>query len=392
MWSLVTETKNGLENRTSSGAENANIPQTIDAQYQLGFSWARQYGFRITDRFFDRKLSLGFSVEGAQTKVTAHGQNNNYVVQAPGNSGGLFNFVNNPTGTQDSQNALPTQNYTLNAAPDFIFKGALDPGWGHYELGGVVRVFRDRVYPCAVGVTVAAPCPINTAITAPSTFGANNDSRAGGFGFFNFRVPLFAKHLDVGWHVLYGDGVGRYGSGGFADSTVRPDGRLAPIRGGQSYATLEWHVTKKLDIYGYGGGEYDARAVYLTAFGTNAPVGATGVGYGSPLLNNSGCTASVGSAASGLPIEQLPPAAGLPLSSPPGSCTADPRYEIEGTIGFWHKLWQGDRGRIAWGAQYSYVQLAAWSGTVGLPAATLPQFHPHTNDNMLFTSFRYYLP
>src|SRR5581483_10960878 len=41
MWSLVTETKHGVDNRTEA------LPMTIDAQYTVGFSWARQYGFRV---------------------------------------------------------------------------------------------------------------------------------------------------------------------------------------------------------------------------------------------------------------------------------------------------------------------------------------------------------
>ena len=41
MWSLVTETKKGLDNRTEA------VTMTIDPQYNVGFSWARQYGFRV---------------------------------------------------------------------------------------------------------------------------------------------------------------------------------------------------------------------------------------------------------------------------------------------------------------------------------------------------------
>ena len=40
MWSLVTETKHGADNRTEA------LPMTIDAQYTVGFSWAGQYGLR----------------------------------------------------------------------------------------------------------------------------------------------------------------------------------------------------------------------------------------------------------------------------------------------------------------------------------------------------------
>ena len=390
MWSLVTENKNGLENRMANGSDNMNTPMTIDAQYTAGFAWARQYGLRITDRFFDKKLSLGFSIEEAQNKITQHGGNLNWVAQAPGQAGGLYNPISS-VNTANPQVAA-SQNYTLNPSPDFIFKAAIDPGgpWGHWELLGVVRQFRDRVYPCAVGVTVALPCPVNTAFTTNTAFGANNDTRTGGFGGVNMRLPLFNKHLDVGFHAIYGDGVGRYGTVGLADSTIRPDGTLAPLRGGTGLGSLEWHATKKLDIYGYAGADYVSRGYYLNAFSPNAPVpglaaGATvstGVGYGSPTLNNSGCQAAV---------EVLPNGtAGLPQNA--SGCTADPRYVLEGTIGFWHRLYSGDKGRVQWGLQYSYVSLNAWSGTTSVPTATSAQFHPHTNDNMFFSSFRYYLP
>src|SRR5205823_4301679 len=56
MWSLVTETKNGLDNRTEA------TPSVIDHAYHVGFSWARQYGFRVV-KHFQNKLWLGFSLE-----------------------------------------------------------------------------------------------------------------------------------------------------------------------------------------------------------------------------------------------------------------------------------------------------------------------------------------
>jgi len=48
MWSLVTETKKGVDNRSEA------LPMTIDAQYSLGFSWARQFGFRVAKSFGDK--------------------------------------------------------------------------------------------------------------------------------------------------------------------------------------------------------------------------------------------------------------------------------------------------------------------------------------------------
>jgi len=56
MWSLVTETKHGVDNRTEA------LPMTIDPAYTVGFSWARQYGFRVSKNFNNR-LWLAASLE-----------------------------------------------------------------------------------------------------------------------------------------------------------------------------------------------------------------------------------------------------------------------------------------------------------------------------------------
>ncbi len=59
MWSLVTETTKGLQNRTEI------LPSTIDPQYEAGFVWERQYGFRVT-KTSARQLFLACSAENAQ--------------------------------------------------------------------------------------------------------------------------------------------------------------------------------------------------------------------------------------------------------------------------------------------------------------------------------------
>ena len=69
---------------------------------------------------------------------------------------------------------------------------------------------------------------------------------------------------------------------------------------------------------------------------------------------------------------------------------ADTRVLVEGTAGVWFKLYDGSKeklnwGRLQFGPQYSYVTRNTWSG------ATYPG-EPHGIDNMVFTSFRYYLP
>ena len=356
MWSLVTETKTGLQNRTELP------PLTIDPQYNVGFSWARQYGFRVVKNFNENKFALGFSVEGPQTTFGGRGvPNGSFFINAPGASGGLFNAFD-PTG------------YTVNVSPDFIIKAAADPGWGHYELFGVVSTYRARVYPCGA-VAAAASC---NGVTGPSAAGAFNDSRTGGGVGANFRGPVFGKHGDLGVHVLGGDGVGRYSSAQMADVTVRPNSTLAPIRGGSALGTLELHPSPKLDVYVNYGIEYAYRTWYNTSTTVGGVTTISSVGYGSPFANNSGCSTEV------------PPGNQNTPNLAPKPCAGDPRNVQEGTIGFWHKPYQGPKGGLRWGIQYSYLVKNTWSGNNNTPAAVGLQ--PKAIDNMVFTSFRYYLP
>ncbi len=326
MWSLVTETKKGVDNRTEA------LPMTIDAQYAVGFSWARQYGFRVAKNF-DNKFWLAASVENPQTTFAAHGNANNFVLGSAGNPGGLYN---------------PLANYSFNKTPDFVVKAVAEPGFGHYEVFGVVSDYRDRVYP-------------NGALKTPSSAGAFNSSVVGGGVGANARVTV-KKYTDLGFHFFGGNGVGRYGSTGLPDATVHPDGTLRLLRSYQALGTLEFH-TNKWDIYFNGGTEYVNRGWELNS--SNKPVG-----YGSPLFDNSGCFA-----------EPLPTGAFLPgiLSK----CAGDTKNIFEGVAGFWYRIYNGHYGKLQTGPQYSYVTRTTWGGKGGQPYAV---------DNMVLTSFRYYLP
>jgi len=410
MWTLATENKKGIVNRGEA------LPLVIDPQYNVGFTWARQYGFRVTKTFND-KFALAVSAESPQTTIGGRGFNSvttsvsgtsaattsqNFFFNAPGNSAGLYNAFD-PTG------------YTVNKLPDFIFKAAFDPGWGHYEILGIVSEFRDRIYPCAVvsatatnaaGTVILNGNPINPAqcvsstgaiITSPSALGAFNDSKTGGGFGASASAPFFHKKLDASIKGMYGTGIGRYGSSQLADVTARPDGTLATIHNAQWLGKLELHPTPKVDIYGYLGGEYDSRAAYsgytsvkvvttpaIPATTTTAAIPGTttfttatnGIGgYGSPFANNTGCSTEV-----------APTGTGTPGTG--GTCAGDIRYIGEGTLGFWHRVYQGEKGRVQWGIQYSYFYKVGWSGG----AAGSPAIAPKAVDNMVETSFRYYLP
>jgi hypothetical protein len=414
MWSLITPDRIGTVNLTEW------IPLTIDPQYQVGFNWERQYGLRVA-KSFENKVTLALSAENPEATVGGRGFSTytntsatgtattyqNSFVFAPGAGGGLLNFVD-------------TTGYSINKTPDFIAKLALDPGFGHYELWGIVSTYQNRIYPCAVVGTTAKnfptpatpvdlPCPVNGSLT-PSTVGAYNNSSTGGAVGFNIIAPVFSKKVDLGLSGMYGDGTGRYASAQLSDATLRPDGSITLIHNASWLGRIEWHATPKWDLYGYVGGEYAARTAYTgyqSVKVTNTPAipGCGGVGqqpcpgggiqpgypaltatsitldgiggYGSPYANNTGCS-----------TETLPSATGTPGTG--GTCAGDTRYISEATLGFWNKIYQGEKGRVQWGIQYSYIYRNTWSGSNGLTGTTSIQ--PHATNNMFFTSFRYYLP
>jgi len=343
MWSLVTETRNGLANRTEV------LPQVIDPQYTAGFSWERQFGFRVT-KAFGKKVFLGGSVEEAQTLNLGGGGSSTFLYQQAGNTGGLYNNGGNTA----------QQNYSYNYLPDFVIKAAFEPGYGHYEVFGLLRGFRDRVYPNATAANTGAN------VSPASAVGAfNYTTMAGGIGG-NARFAIVPKKLDLGIHVLAGDGVGRYGDTTLADVTTRLNGTLAPIRGGSALVGLELHASPKLEVYGYYGGDYDERQLYNAA---------GSAGYGRLTANTTGCNVET-IAATG----NNTPAAS---TTNPANCAPDIRDVQEASVGYWYDFYRGSKGRIRQGFQYSYLNKQSWRGTGGSPTS---------NTNMFLTSFRYYLP
>ncbi len=348
MWSLVTETKKGVDNRSEA------LPMTIDPQYTVGFSWARQFGFRVAKNF-NNHVWLAASLENPSTTFAARNNAANFALGGAGNGSGLYNS---------------TANYSFNATPDFIAKAAFEPGFGHYEIFGIVSRFRDRVYPCEEPSTDLSLC--NGGIK--STEGAYNSSKNGTGVGANARVTMF-KRLDFGLHALMGNGMGRYGTSGLPDATVNADGTLAPLRSYQGLATLEWH-TPRFDVYLNGGEEYLKRRWQVD------PVSNKQVGYGAPYVSSTypGFDTTVADCYT----QQLPDSkgTGFAFGGLP-NCQADTQSVIEGTFGFWMKLHSGPKGRLQFGPQYSYVSRNAWSGSGGAP---------HGIENMFMTSFRYYLP
>jgi hypothetical protein len=340
MWSLVTETKKSTDNRTE------NLPMTVDSNYQVGFSWERQPGIRLQQTFGGFTAAL--ALEQAQILESATNANANFFIGNAGTSGGLYN---------------PTANYSNNVAPDVIVKGTYDAKYGHFEIGGINRYFRDRYYP-------------NETLATPSVAGGTNNTKVGGGGFVNIRVPV-THYVDFGVHALGGTGVGRYGTANLPDVTVHPDGTLEPIKGYQGLLSIETHPLPKLDVFGYAGAEYAQRTVYLSTLGSSA---GKLIGYAPITAVNTGCNTET------LPTSTGNGFGGAAPYNPgvPANCAGVTRAVIEGTFGFTYRVYTSPKyGRLQYQGVYSYLTREAWAGVGGAPKAT---------NNMVFTSMRYYIP
>jgi hypothetical protein len=339
-WSLAAETTQG----ESRGTEI--LPGTIDPQYTAGFVWTRQYSFRVVKQIRD-KMWLGASAENPET-LNPGGSNlpTNILIGSGGTGGGLYNS---------------TANYSFNLAPDMIAKLVAEPKPGeHFELFGIASFYRDRIYPIAV-----SPGPS----TAPY-----NSTVVGGGGGASGRVTVH-KMFVVGLKGLYGEGVGRYGNAQLGDVTIRPDGTLSPIHGFSALSTVELNPNKRLNIYLNYGGDYLGRD-YATSGGKQ-------VGYGVYTADMSGCG-----------IEPASTAA-FPSSDPstPGNstngCKNNNKDVQEFTAGYWFFIHNSEKGALKQGIQYSRIRRDLWSGQGG---DLNPGGGAHGTDNMVFTSFRYYLP
>ena len=317
-WSLITTDRKGL------APLHELIPLTVDSQYVVGYNWARQWGARVIKRFGDRAWAA-FAIENPETNLG--------VINPPA---GVFGFNTSPNAqspnSQFTLNNVPGANgISTDLAPDLIGKVVFEPGWGHYEVKALGRFFRDRI-------------------------AGNNHVTGGGGGGFGAILPA-SKKLDVVLEGLFGIAIGRYAGSVGPDVTLRPDGTIVPIRSLQALAGLELHPTSKWDLYAYGGEEYYGRADYVNLLGK-------GVGYGSRLADNSGCS--------------------VEIPTPTQLCQAQVRNIWQLQPGFWYRFYKGPHGTVQYGMSYSYTFKNTWVGANGLQPSAL--------EHMIMSSFRYYLP
>ena len=319
-WTLLTTHRQGLKPRSEF------IPYTIDAQYVVGYNWARQAQLRVT-KDFGSGVWGAFSIENPETNVGG-------VVLPVGVQG--FNGSANaqsPSSQFTTSGTPGAGGLSTDTAPDLIGKMVFEPGWGHWEIKALGRFFRDRLN------------------------GNNQSAFGGGIGGAAF-LPI-APTLDLIAEGLVGSGIGRYAAAVGPDVAAGPDGRVVPIRSFQIMTGLEWHPSSAWDIYAYYGLEYYERTALNGA----------NIGYGSPGADLSGCAVEI-----------------------PGTCQAANKTVSQIQPGFWYRIFQGRMGTGAIGMSFSYTQRQIWSGqnsTLGLGPGN---FQPRAEENMVMTSFRYYLP
>ena len=313
-WSLLTMDKRGIVPRQE------DIPNTIDAQYVVGFNWARQVEFRIAKSFDADKYWL--AVAAAEPQVAYYTGPNGL---AP-TSTGTINITNPGVGALAS-----TVNYSDDIAPDVIVKAAADPGWGHFEIDGLLRFLHDRVSHVGTG---------------------DSDTVLAGGGGAGAVLPLIPHILDFRVSALAGDGIGRYGAGQLPDAVVGRDGAPDPLPEVEGLVGLEAHLGPRVDLYAYGGTEQIGRRDFN--------VGTKGYGYGSPLYSDTGCEI------------ELDPAA---------SCVANTKGLTEGTLGAWYRPIKGPYGTVQVGAQYEYLHRSNFAGTANAPSVA---------NNVVLFSLRYY--
>ena len=431
-WTLATENAKGI----STAPANIANPIQIDPNFEAGFVWLRGGNLRLTKSF--AKAAFAVAVENPQLLYTASlaGNTPYAVLGSAGASGGFFNaaisacspatsvvnYSNQVDGATDI--AVPVYktvnscanlaNISFNQAPDFLIKASADPGRGHYELFAIARFAHETLYP---GETTNSNLYGNLkdiatgAVVAPelSTAGSiSNSARLGGIGA-SARVPVLPNKLTVGVKGLMGPGVGRYSSTTLSDVTANASGALEPIHNASGLFTVEATPVPRLQLYFYYGADYAGREDFASAASTTlaapsaefcltgtttcvtAPTAAqmaaggawgghwaapavAAVGYGSRHLSNSACLVNTAPGYNGSSTGYYAGA----------SCGAQIRDVQEGTAGYWYDLYKGDRGRLRQGFQYSYLVREGWSGAEGIGAKGI--------ENMLFTSFRYYLP
>jgi hypothetical protein len=303
-WTLATPFKKGLE------PLGTWQPPTIDHNYMVGYTYLRVPMVRAVKGFDN--FWLGVELNTPQTVF--------------GGTAAVPTGQSVFTGYPGATGLNPQVNYSVNVAPDIVAKAAIDTRFGHFDVFGVARWFRDQV--------------------SFGTASVNYDAFGGGFGVSAF-VPV-KGWVDLMGNFTYGSGIGRYGAAGLPDVTFLPNGGVTTVPQGMGTAGAVVHaVPKVLDLYGYYGWNWVGASYF------------PGGGYGNPTFNNTGC---------------FNPNAGG------NNCAGNTQTLTEITLGLNWNMMRGKFGTLRSGVQYSNIVRTTYYGMGGTPSAA---------ENLVMFNFRY---
>jgi hypothetical protein len=345
-WSLATLNSVGVRRDTHI------VNSSIEAQPMPGVIWTRTPQLRI-GKELAKEFSAALSIESPSSNVYGSGVDGAGVVAPiPGASavggfsipGGLSQV---PLGGSlyNNQNAI-----TLNRLPDVVGKAAWDSVLAdrkiHVEASGLMRDLTDRAW------------------------WGNHSVWTGAVGA-GVVLELVPKFLDAQFAGMTGRGVGRYGTSQLFDASYSASGALAPIQERTLYGGLTLHATPQTDLYAFAGGEFASRTSSYMQYGKTL----FSYGYGNPLYSNVGCDVELSSSATA--TGYLTPV----TAGPALNCSGNIKAVRQISTGIWHNLYEGDFGKLRIGAQYTHTVKSGFDGIGGAPRG---------DENMVFTSFRYY--
>ncbi|WP_168194390.1 hypothetical protein [Formicincola oecophyllae] len=312
-WSLLTMFNKGMF------ARDEQAPVVIEANYLPGFMWTRAPQIRLLKTFgAEERYGLAFSVENPSAIPADSAQH-------PAS----MNITDRVSGTGINN---PSTWYATDPAPDLVAKAAADPGWGHYELTGVMRFMRDR--------------------TSHQGGGSNHTIIAGGGGGGMILPLMPERKFYIQLSGMVGRGIGRYGSAQLPDYTWNRAGGPLALPEASALVGIYGSPLKNLMFYGYAGAER-----VLSREGWES--GGNPYGYGNRAYSMGGCMVELGkNCMAGANVHQVSQATG----------------------GWWWSAAHGDYGKLLVGAQYSHTWVNAFSGRGG---------KPRTDENMVFFSLRY---
>jgi hypothetical protein len=223
-WSLATPNRNAI------GVLPADVfySQDIDTNYQLGLTWARQTGVRVT---FNPNEHFHWALAAENPEQ--------YIGSGVVTPSKLATVATTEFDAGAGGTAIP------NLMPDIITKLAFDGGpdghKSHVEVAGILSGYRS----------------FNSLTSGPGA--GERYTKVGGAGEVNFNAELVRGFRIVSSN-FFGDGAGRYiANGNVPDVIIRADGSMSLVHSYSTVDGLELQATKKVLFYAYYGGAYIGR-------------------------------------------------------------------------------------------------------------------------------------